>query len=101
MAAVFLAGARAGAVEESRALTIKDHRFDPAVLEVPAGVKVKLTVRNLDSTPEEFDSHALNREKVISGGGEAQIWIGPLDAGSYDFMGEYHADTALGKVIAK
>jgi len=82
-------------------LTIKDHRFDPATIEIPAGQKVKLTVRNQDATAEEFDSYDLNREKVIPGSSEGIVFIGPLDPGSYDFMGEFHADTAQGKVVAK
>jgi len=39
----------------------------PTVLKVPANQRIKLTVQNLDPTPEEFESHALNREKVIPG----------------------------------
>jgi hypothetical protein len=99
MLLAFVSAARAA--DEPFTLTLKDHRFEPTVIEIPAGKKVKLVVRNLDTTPEEFDSAALNREKVIAGGGEGTIWIGPLDAGTYDFIGEYHADTAKGQVIAK
>ena len=82
-------------------LIIKDHQFQPTELTVPAGAKIKLTVANQDATPEEFDSYALNREKVISGHGTATIYIGPLNAGSYPFVGEFHSDTAKGVVIAK
>ena len=46
-------------------LVIKDHRFEPAELKVPAGQRVKLIVHNQDKTPEEFESKSLNREKVI------------------------------------
>ncbi|HSN41475.1 MAG TPA: cupredoxin domain-containing protein [Burkholderiales bacterium] len=82
-------------------IVIKNHRFEPAEVVVPAGQKVKLLVENQDTTPEEFESHAMNREKVIPGGGKASIFIGPLKPGSYEFVGEYHEDTARGKVIAK
>lgn len=44
-------------------LILKDHHFQPAELIVPAGEKIKLTIDNQDITSEEFDSHALNREK--------------------------------------
>ena len=94
-------GPCAWAEDASATLTIKDHKFDPAILEVPAGAKIKLLVRNQDSTAEEFDSYALNREKVIPAGGEGIVFIGPLDPGTYEFMGEFHADTAQGKVVAK
>lgn len=82
-------------------IVIKNHRFDPAELTVPAGQKVKLLVENQDSTPEEFESHSMNREKVIPGGSKASIFIGPLKPGSYEFVGEYHEKTARGKIIAK
>jgi plastocyanin len=82
-------------------LTIKDHRFSPAELKVPAGKKVKLVVSNLDSTPEEFESHQLNREKLIAGHGKATIYVGPLNAGSYAFFGEFNENTARGVIVAE
>ncbi len=100
-ALVVALGFAARAEDQSVTLTIKNHRFDPAVIEVPAGQKVKLLVRNQDATPEEFDSYALNREKVIPGGSEGIVFIGPLDPGTYEFMGEFNAETAQGKVVAK
>lgn len=91
----------AQAADEVRTLVLRDHRFEPDTIEIPAGVKVRLVVKNQDTAPEEFDSAALNREKVIAGGSEGVVLIGPLDAGSYAFIGEYHADTAKGQVIVK
>ena len=94
-------GAGALAAEDTFELAIKDHRFEPAQLEVPAGKKLKLLVKNLDATPEEFESHDLKREKVIAGKGQATINIGPLKPGSYKFFGEFHPKTAQGQIIAK
>lgn len=82
-------------------LTIKDHRFEPTELKVPAGQKLRLTVRNLDSTPEEFESYELNREKIIPGGKSSGVYIGPLEAGRYPFFGEFHQETAQGVIIAE
>src|SRR5215212_2817728 len=79
-------------------LTIKDHRFQPEELTVPAGQKVKLIVQNQDATPEEFESKSLNREKVIAGKTSATIFIGPLKAGKYPFVGEYNEKTAKGVI---
>ena len=89
------------AADEPYTLTIKDHRFEPAQLEVPAGKKLRLVVRNLDATPEEFESRDLKREKVIAGKGQATIAIGPLKPGTYTFVGEYHESTAQGRLVAK
>ena len=82
-------------------IIIKDHLFQPDVLRVPAGVKIKLIVINEDPTPEEFESYELNREKIIGGGRKATIYIGPLKPGEYPFFGEFNMDTALGKIIAE
>ncbi len=89
------------AADADYTLVIKDHRFQPSELVIPAGKKVKLLVENQDATPEEFDSFALNREKVISGHGSATLYIGPLDAGRYPFMGEFNPATAQGTVVAQ
>lgn len=82
-------------------IVIKDHRMVPAELQVPAGKKVKLLVDNQDPTPEEFESHSLNREKIIPGNTKATIFIGPLKPGSYEFFGEFHQETAQGRIIVK
>jgi hypothetical protein len=80
---------------------IKDHRFSPAEIHIRVGEPVILHLRNNDPTPEEFDSSALKVEKVIVGGGVAKIRLRPLGPGRYPFIGEYHADTAQGVVIAE
>ena len=82
-------------------LTIKNHQFVPAELKVPAGKKIKLVVNNLDSTPEEFESHQLNREKVIAGNAKSTIYVGPLSPGKYAFWGEFHDKTARGVIVAE
>lgn len=95
-----LAGSALAAEPEVR-LVIKNHQFEPAELEVPAGQRVKLVVHNQDSTAEEFESHDLNREKIVPPGAKATIFIGPLKPGRYAFVGEYHEATAKGVVVAK
>lgn len=89
------------ATDADYSLVIKDHRFQPAELTVPAGSKIKLLIENRDDTPEEFESHALNREKVIAAHGKATLYIGPLEAGRYPFFGEFNEATAQGVIIAK
>jgi plastocyanin len=89
-----------GADAEFR-LVIENHRFTPERLEVPAGKKVKLVIDNRDATPEEFESHALNREKVIPGKTSASIFVGPLKAGEYPFVGEFNEKSAKGVIVAR
>lgn len=82
-------------------LTLRKNRFVPAQITVPANTKVKLVIVNEDSTPEEFESHELNREKIVMGKGKITVWVGPLKPGRYPFFGEFHMDTAQGVLIAK
>lgn len=82
-------------------IEIREHLFYPQEIEIPADTKVKLLVSNRDSTPEEFESYELNREKVISGKSQAVIFIGPLPPGEYPFFGEFNPRTAQGRVLVK
>lgn len=91
----------AAAAEDEFRLVIQDHRFQPAELTVPAGKKIKLVIENRDATPEEFESHALNREKVVAGKSTASIFIGPLKPGRYPFIGEYNEASAKGVIVAQ
>lgn len=102
-AASLLAGAAlpASAAEPEVLLVIREHKFEPAELKVPAHQRVKLVVHNQDATPEEFESHALNREKVVPPRSKATIFIGPLKPGRYAFVGEYHEATAKGVIVAE
>lgn len=94
-------GGPARADDPQFTLVIREHRFEPAELQVPAGVKLRLLVKNEDPTPEEFESTELHREKVVPPGQQILVIVGPLDAGIYSFFGDFHQDTAQGKLIAK
>ena len=82
-------------------IIIKDHKFFPQNLEIPARIKVKLVVENQDQTIEEFESHDLNREKIIGGKKSAKIYIGPLESGVYKYSGEFNPKTAQGTITVK
>lgn len=93
-----------GAVQAQDAnttVTIRNHRFEPAELKVPANKRIILKVVNDDPTPEEFESKEFKAEKVIAGKSSATIRIAPLKPGRYKFFGEYHEDTAKGVLIAE
>jgi hypothetical protein len=82
-------------------VTIKDHKFSPTELKVPANKRVVITVINDDITPEEFESKELRVEKIIAGKSKGTVRIGPLKPGRYPFFGEFHEATAKGVVIAE
>ena len=87
--------------ENPYVLVIKDHKFEPAQLNIPVNTKVKICIENQDSTPEEFESFQLNREKLVTSKGKIYVFIGPLKPGAYKFFGDFHKDTAQGEFIVK
>src|SRR5947207_10979338 len=91
----------ATAQEPAYTLVIKDHQFQPTEIEIPAGQKIALLVKNNDTTPEEFESTELRREKVVAGGEQITVYIGPLKPGKYEFFGDFNPTTARGHIIAK
>lgn len=100
-AALFLAPAIAAAQDAEVKLVIRDHRFEPAEVTVPAGKKIKLVIENQDATAEEFESYELNREKVVPPKGQVIVFVGPLKPGRYPFFGDFHKDSANGVLIAQ
>jgi hypothetical protein len=89
------------ALAQDYVLTIKDHKFTPEELKVPANKRIVITVVNDDATAEEFESSVLKVEKVIAGNSRGTVRIGPLAPGRYPFVGEFHESTAKGVVIAE
>lgn len=84
-----------------RKISVKAGIFTPEVIEVPAGKKIRLFVSNEGPGPEEFESSALGVESVMNAGVTRRVIIAPLKPGEYPFIGEFHMDTAKGKIIAK
>lgn len=80
-------------------LRIKDHKFMPDVIEIPADKKVDITVYNDDPTIEEFESLDLKREKIVLGNSSIKIVLAPLAPGEYKFFGDFHQESAQGKII--
>ena len=98
--AILAAPAVARAGDPNFTLTIKDRKFDVTELQVPAGEKFTLTVKNLDTVASEFESSDLNREKVVVGGGAITVYLGPLAPGRYVFFDDFNP-TARGTIVAK
>jgi len=99
-AAAFAPTLAAAAEPAAIALTLKNHQFTPAAFEVPAGEKVRIVLTNQDPATEEFDSHDLRVEQLVTPNGRTSFSIGPLKPGAYSFMGEFHPQTAQGRVSA-
>ena len=95
-----LPSSMAAVAAEATVLTLKDHRFVPNEVSVPAGERFRIEVENQDSTPAEFESADLRIEKIIVPGGKIAVMAGPLKPGIYKFFDDYHPDTATGTMTA-
>lgn len=82
-------------------VTLKNHKFSPSVIKVKANQPSVIVLSNEDDTADEFDSSSLKVEKVVPGHQKGNVRIRALAPGKYPFMGEYHAATAQGIVIAE
>jgi cupredoxin-like protein len=82
------------------AITLKDHQFSPADVPVPAGVKVQLVIKNEQTMSAEFESKVLHREKVMPAGGQVSVFVGPLEAGAYEFFDDFNPATR-GRLVVK
>jgi plastocyanin len=99
--ACFVAAPANASEELAIEISIKDHKFEPSAIKLPAGKRVKISVKNLDPTPEEFESNDIGFEKIIAGNSEATIRVKPLEPGTYIYFGEFHMDTALGHIVVE
>jgi plastocyanin len=99
--AVSLAGAAAAAEMPEFALVIKNHTYQPSELKVPAGTKFKIRVTNEDPTAEEFESTDFSRETMVLPNRSIVVYVGPLHSGIYGFFGDFHRDTAQGRLIVE
>jgi plastocyanin len=100
LAAVLIAGS-AYAADDAIRLVMRDGKFDPAVVEVPAGKRFKLEVVNEGKKAMEFESKDLKQEKVIAPGKSATVTINALKPGEYKFYDEFNEATGQGKVVAR
>ena len=91
---------RALADDPSFSIVLKNNQFVPSEVQIPAGVKVKLVVRNDNPTASEFESTQFHREKIVPPGQEITVFVGPLDPGSYEFFDDFHPETR-GHLVVK
>jgi len=101
MGVLALSGTPGSARAQELTVTIKNHRFEPTELRVPAGKRVTIYVINEDATPEEFESISMKVEKIIPGKSKGLVRVGPLAPGRYDFFGDFNQETAKGVLVAE
>ena len=86
--------------QEKLSIAIRDDGFVPAEIQMPAGTKIELAIKNEQKSAAEFESHTLRREKVIPPGATATVYVGPLQPGRYEFFDEFHPKNR-GFLVAK
>ena len=81
-------------------LDMADGKVNPARIEVPAGKRIKIEIRNTGTGAVEFESVELRKEKVLAPGADSFVVIAPLSPGEYKFFDDFH-QTAKGVIVAK
>jgi hypothetical protein len=81
-------------------LEMKDGKLNPVRIEVPAGKRIKIEVRNSGTGAAEFESVQLRKEKVLAPGADSFVVIAPLSPGEYKFFDDFHQQ-AQGVIVAK
>ncbi|MBB3648264.1 hypothetical protein FHX14_004489 [Rhizobium sp. BK619] len=75
--------------------------ISPTVIEVPANTRFKLQLQNDGSTPIEFESIPLRKEKVLAPGASSFLVFRSLDPGDYAFFDDFHLDMPPARLVAK
>ncbi len=104
LAAAALAGlagpARAQEEMPTFRIVMHDGAITPDRLEVPANLRFKIMIANTGTTPVEFESLDLKREKAVAPGDEVPLVFRRLDPGEYAFFDDFHPGTKA-TLIAK
>lgn len=82
-------------------VVIRNHAYQPATLQVPAGTKFKLLVRNEDAAPSEFERNDFNRGQIVLPGTASTVYVEPLDKDRYAFFDDFHHATGNGVLVAE
>ena len=77
-------------------LIVQNHHFNPTSITAPAGQRFVIQVRNLDATPEEFESYDFKVEKIMAPHATIIVPVGALKPGAYAFFGDYNPTLAKG-----
>lgn len=94
------AGARAEDLPVFR-IDLADGVITPNRIEVPANTRFKLELHNTGTTPVEFESLELRKEKVLGPGAQSFMVIRGLTPGEYRFFDEFHPEAGEAVLVAQ
>src|SRR6478672_5670006 len=69
-------------------ITLKDQKFTPAELKVPAGTAFIIKLNNENDAPAEFESKDMKFEKIVAGRAEIVVKVKALPKGTFKFVDE-------------
>jgi hypothetical protein len=81
-------------------ITVRDGVFTPTRIEVPAGQRIKLILKNEGPGPLEFENADLHVEKILNANAESFVVI-KLPPGEHLFIDEFNMVTGELRVIAR
>lgn len=81
-------------------ISVRDGVFTPKRLEVPAGQRIKLRLKNEGPGPLEFENADLHVEKILAAGAESFVVV-KLPAGEHLFVDEFNIATGEILIVAK
>jgi len=99
LAALTSAGARAE--DPTFRIEFKDGVVTPQRVEAPAKVRIVLELVNTGSTPAEFESKELRKEKVVAPGTSSTLVLRSLDPGEYQFVDDFHPEAPPAILVAR
>ena len=96
-----LAGVEARAGDPTFRIEFRDGVVSPKRLEVPARTRIVLELVNTGTTPAEFESKELRKEKVLAPGSSSSLVLRTLDPGEYEFFDDFNLDAPPSVLVAK
>lgn len=101
LAALAVAGAAAAQDLPAFEIVMQDGRFTPERLEVPAGRRLKLVLKNEGRGPAEFENLGMHVEKVLAPGASSFVVLHGLKPGEHRFVDEFRPDGGALTIVAK
>ena len=80
-------------------IEMRDGTITPSRIEAPANTPFKLEIVNSGTTPVEFESLELKREKVLAPGATSAIVFRRVEPGEYEFFDDFHPEARAKLVV--
>jgi len=72
---------------------LKDHRFHPQRITVPADTRVEVSIDNQQAVPAVIMSFMFSRQKLVSAHHRVVLYLPPMGAGTYHLFDDLHRST--------